>query len=900
MVTPNSYPKLVQGLKLAGVDKLDFGCADECHNYTGRITERKTFFFQNSVFEIDKRLAVSGSFMIRRGSATEGAVISMDNQLYCGNVAFEYNRKRALDEGRICGFRKYYSVNITDRDVDEDAVEFDGELYRADWISGLNACAQFVEKKDIKHCVVLHNRIPRSMLFASDGRANKSQYSAAGIKYHLKDKKVLAVRLDGHMPLSEKLAKVKQFEDAQKNGYKRAFLCLVACGLEGMDIPKIDGIWFADPKGSEKLIDQIVHRGARWLKGKKAYAIGMPLHLKSREREEIQLAARRTGYECIVNRLIEMEEEDFNGTVFGKTRGLRRPKKGYKRTKLEDLFPEITIAEDEDGENNDWLREELREALLTREWELRNPDHLQHMKMLKNLFKEEGNWEFLLAKGSGNRDHDKMPKSLRYFLNNLRNLVFDEKSAYSDYLPWLKENDFPFETGPELYHKIYFMPRFRKLEKLVNDKKDWRNDPEVNRYVRNWKVSLFDDHGDKHWGLKNIKMLNDLLGKEWAGDWRLLNFKRSIQEVLDNPNSPRSKSRLNRWGSKREKWEKDLIVDGKAKFDFVDELLKKLGKEWPKVAFSIHKWTEEEEKILKDNYATKTDQTLSLTMLKGISAQKIAAQRVKLGLIKTAEMKKEGIKGNNLSEVIISEEKAIKKVRAFYKKNGNSLGNGRSGSRDRVKMPQDVKTFLSNQRYIKAGKKRVSTDGKVLESTEKALNEMGFVWDPQSEFIMPIINSGTYRKKQSGRWAEYPMYHFSIILEGKSKSYKRSTLKKAEEALAKMIETGRHLGKHDCAKKTTNWSNDEIKIIKDNWEAKSDEEIQKLMPRRNIGAIANQRQKLGLIKRVALVDWSNDEVKIIKDNHQKMTDIELSKSLLPNKTRKQITDKRLRMGLKKK
>ena len=110
----------------------------------------------------------------------------------------------------------------------------------------------------------------------------------------------------------------------------------------------------------------------------------------------------------------------------------------------------------------------------------------------------------------------------------------------------------------------------------------------------------------------------------------------------------------------------------------------------------------------------------------------------------------------------------------------------------------------------------------------------------------------------------------------------------------------RHLEKNDCARNAANWSNDEIKIIKDNWEAKSDEEIQKLMPRRNIRAIANQRQKLGLIKRVALIDWSNDEVKIIKDNHQKMTDTELSKSLLPNKTRKQITEKRLRMGLKKK
>ena len=375
LCTLNSYPVLAQAMKLAGLNKLDFGCVDEAHKATGLLIQRKTFFFQDRVLEISKRLAVGGTFLIREPAEGTGPLVSMDDVSLCGNVAFRYTRKRALEEGAICGHRRWYSVAIADLDIDTSAVEFEDELFRADWTAGLYAFEEFVEGKerDIKRCIVLHNLCVRQRAFCSD--------TPLGIKHHMKN--VWVGYIDGEMTLNEKAAVIRDFREAESKGFKRAFLCLVGCGLEGMNIPEADGLWYADPKNSEITIDQVTGRVERSWGGKTIAHVGMPFHLKNEEEEEVEAAARRTGYEKALARYDRMDDDNFDGTVTLIQEGLidrpKGPRPGTIGENVPDLIGAPTI-----------LAQRLREALEMAEFDRLYGPWERHYQTLVEFYNENG------------------------------------------------------------------------------------------------------------------------------------------------------------------------------------------------------------------------------------------------------------------------------------------------------------------------------------------------------------------------------------------------------------------------------------------------------------------------------------------------------------------------------
>jgi superfamily II DNA or RNA helicase len=903
LVTQNSYPAYAEAVKLSGINKIDFGCADEAHNFTGLLTQRKTFFVQDSVLEISKRIFASGTFLIRENPFLDNRIVSMENVDFFGEKGFTYIRKKAIDEGMICPHKRWYSVNVSDLDVDDQSVEFEGESFRSDWQSSLLACKHFVEgpERNVKHCIVTHNKCPRSNAFASD--------TSIGIKAHIPN--VWTGVINGNMSLNEKEAVIAEFQKATtKLGYERAFLCLVACGLEGMDIPKADGLWFADPKKSHIVQDQVTGRVERLFEGKKLSHIGMPIHLKSIDEESVIEAAQRTGYETMVNRYNVMDMEDFDGTVTLIQDELITRSRGYRRDRIGEEIPEITTPDVIPDKTID----QLREALITREYERRYPTHFLLFEQFQDLYKEKGSWEFLL-----DDNWAKSMPELRSFRYNLIKLSQDENSAYSNYLPWLVENNFPFGTGAELEHELVFVPNYNKLKNMINDGIDWRKDPDTIAFVKkcgkSFKAKLNPkrnsrkksdrykgEHSENKKAIlnKSIKMLDDLLGPEWI-NLRLLNFKMRAEEVLNDPHSERSKAQIVRYSQKREKFQQGLVPHGKEKFKIIDNLFNKLGISWKGVRCSKHTWTKEENKILKDNWETTSDKVLSQTKLKGITTNKIALQRKRLGLIKGIGYKNES---EIINKAIESDKLMIEKTWAFYKENGNTLHSESDTDRKTglfpKNIPKDVKRFLNKQRKIhnKSWTQREIANKRkglqeVIPSTKAALDEMNFVWNPAEKEI--LIKEYPYEK--NGK--RHTSYRFSLTIDGEFKTYGRSSLENAKAVLSKIMETGKHLKESEIADKQPKWTDEENKIIKDNWKTKSDEEIHKLIPRRNARSICTQRSKLGFAKKVAKVKWEDHEITILRNNYKKMTDKEMSQSLLKSKTRKQITGKRLKMGFKK-
>ena len=92
------------------------------------------------------------------------------------------------------------------------------------------------------------------------------------------------------------------------------------------------------------------------------------------------------------------------------------------------------------------------------------------------------------------------------------------------------------------------------------------------------------------------------------------------------------------------------------------------------------------------------------------------------------------------------------------------------------------------------------------------------------------------------------------------------------------------------------WTEDEIKILKNNYCCGNIKHIEKLIPKHSYIAILSMANKLGIKCREF---WSNDEIEIIKSNYSKCTLDEMC-LLLPQRNRKTIIEKASELNLRNK
>ena len=94
------------------------------------------------------------------------------------------------------------------------------------------------------------------------------------------------------------------------------------------------------------------------------------------------------------------------------------------------------------------------------------------------------------------------------------------------------------------------------------------------------------------------------------------------------------------------------------------------------------------------------------------------------------------------------------------------------------------------------------------------------------------------------------------------------------------------------------WSKKEIDIILNNYQTKSDREIAELLPNRSHRTVGEKRRELGIKRPQRDQIWTNEEIKILKENWKEYNQNELHKKFLPNKTPKQINARKMYSGLK--
>lgn len=269
--TYQSGKSIAQASKLARRN-FDLGIMDEAHKTVG--SKDKTFshlLFDKNI-KIAKRVFMTATE--RRYAGKKDEVISMDNIDVYGDTFEFLSFKDALDEAPpILSDYKIITMIISKEEV-ADLVrkrafvkptkgKWDDTI-EADMLAGMIALRKSIRRFNIRHAITFHSSIAKAKAFAD----NQPIFSDLFPQYWKTDN----FHVSGKMPTSVRSHHMEEFEAS-----KRAIMTNARCLTEGVDVPDIDCVLFADPKKSTIDIVQAVGRALRVSEGKKFGYVIVPV-----------------------------------------------------------------------------------------------------------------------------------------------------------------------------------------------------------------------------------------------------------------------------------------------------------------------------------------------------------------------------------------------------------------------------------------------------------------------------------------------------------------------------------------------------------------------------------------------------------------------------------------------
>lgn len=260
--------------------KVDLGIMDEAHKTVGQ----KDRLFSHLLFDqnlpIQRRVFMTATE--RRYAGKDDEVISMDDPLIYGETFELLSFKDALEQKPpILSDYKVITMVISQKEVAKLITENRyvrpagsnwSEEVEAQILASLIAYRKAAEKYPIKHAVSFHSSIARARAFKDFNDIYTDTQ---------KGQKLETFHVTGAMPTATRKQIISDFAKA-----KHALITNARCLTEGVDVPNIDCVVFADPKQSTIDIVQAVGRALRPSEGKKYGYILVPVVTPGEDAEE--------------------------------------------------------------------------------------------------------------------------------------------------------------------------------------------------------------------------------------------------------------------------------------------------------------------------------------------------------------------------------------------------------------------------------------------------------------------------------------------------------------------------------------------------------------------------------------------------------------------------------------
>jgi superfamily II DNA or RNA helicase len=278
--TYQSGEAIAQAAKIATVD-FDLGIMDEAHKTVGAKDKLFSHLLHDKNIQIRNRVFMTATE--RRFQGESEHVLSMDDPEVYGETFHLLTFKQALEyTPPILSDYKILTIWVTQEEVNEliknNAIVLPaGEKWHneieAEMLASLVALRKAITKYPIRHTVSFHSSIERARSFTMHNEVFSNTFPDYG--------NVLSFHVSGNTPTGTRARVIKEFADAQS-----AIITNARCLTEGVDVPNIDCVLFADPRKSAVDIVQAVGRALRPSTGKEMGYVIVPILLAGNESPE--------------------------------------------------------------------------------------------------------------------------------------------------------------------------------------------------------------------------------------------------------------------------------------------------------------------------------------------------------------------------------------------------------------------------------------------------------------------------------------------------------------------------------------------------------------------------------------------------------------------------------------
>jgi superfamily II DNA or RNA helicase len=263
--------------------RFDLGIMDEAHKTVGAKDKLFSHLLYDKNLTIRRRIFMTATERRYQGQGDQ--ILSMDDLDIYGETFHLLSFKKALEyKPPILSDYKIVTILVSRDEVAElirknvflrpDKGPWDKEI-EAEMLAALVALRKAMQKYPIRHAVSFHSSIRRAELF----RAHNDAFTRAYPDYG----NVTTFHVSGQTPTGTRARMVKEFAETG-----RGLITNARCLTEGVDVPGIDCVMFADPRKSAVDIVQAVGRALRPAAGKKlGYVIVPILHDAKARTEEI-------------------------------------------------------------------------------------------------------------------------------------------------------------------------------------------------------------------------------------------------------------------------------------------------------------------------------------------------------------------------------------------------------------------------------------------------------------------------------------------------------------------------------------------------------------------------------------------------------------------------------------
>jgi superfamily II DNA or RNA helicase len=307
-----SSDRIAKAQKKAGVPAFDLAVADEAHRIAGVVgakdkSERsQRVMLEEKEIKAVRRLfatatpRITGSKKTRDGD--EILIESMDDESRFGKVAHSVTFQEAVKLKRLVPYKLVVTIVTNDEVADavqnRRFIDVKGKPYAADEVATAIAIRRAYKELGISKIISYHSRVAGAKSFAD----LITQVPGRG-------KSPVTEHVAGSMPVNDRKQALNRLAAATEPYLVTNARCLT----EGIDVPALDAVAFADPRKSQVDIVQAVGRAMRKPMGKSKKTTGyiiLPVYLTKKELKDPEIAVGGSAFEPVLQVLRALKDHD--------------------------------------------------------------------------------------------------------------------------------------------------------------------------------------------------------------------------------------------------------------------------------------------------------------------------------------------------------------------------------------------------------------------------------------------------------------------------------------------------------------------------------------------------------------------------------------------------------------